>query len=85
MITEIRHEMVQKVATTAFISKEAKQEGLKKLRELDSTDKMALTEKYCEAADPSLEAKEKVWATLFSADMDKQSLYSLGEYCSGFR
>jgi hypothetical protein len=46
---------------------------------------MALTEKYCEAADPTMESKEKVWTALFSPEMDKQSLYSLEAYCEGFR
>ena len=69
LTNEHKHEMIRKVASSSDISDEDKLLGLENLKKVDKTDKIALTEKYCEAASPFY--KEKVWDKLFSQALDK--------------
>jgi len=46
---------------------------------------LGLTEKYCLAVVPTLEAKKSVWDMIFTAEVDKLSLNQVKEITHGFR
>lgn len=79
-----RHIMVKKVFGSKLITSEQKDVCMKKLSEIDSSDKLQLTKIYCEAAVPTLESKTETWKKLFESD-EKLSLYAQWERCAGFK
>jgi len=51
---KIRHTLVRKIFSTSAISKESKKQCFKSLAKLDQSDMLGRTEKYCEAANPTM-------------------------------
>ena len=59
-----KHEMVQKIHTSATITTRAKKKARKKLAKIDSSDILDRTVAYCEACVPDYEAKRRAWLRL---------------------
>ena len=56
--------MVEKIFTSKTISEQKKKDAFAKLAEIDSSDMLERTKKYCEACVPDYEAKRTVWLGL---------------------
>lgn len=82
---EIQHMMVPKIFSSRTITQEHKNAAFERLKSIDDSDKLGLTEKHCQAIVPTLEAKQAVWDKLFSDEVEKLSLYQVEELCGGFR
>merc|ERR1719464_1838549 len=55
-----KHSMIEKIFTSKTISPEKKKEAFNKLAEIDKSDMLGRTQKYCEACIPDLEAKKEI-------------------------
>lgn len=77
--------MVKKMHSSRELTTEEKEAAFARMKELDDSDKLGLSAKYCEAVLPTPEAKKKIWDILFGAEVDKLSLYQVQEYVAGFR
>jgi len=79
------HLMVKMIFRSTQFDQATKDKALVALKAVDSSDKFGLTEKYCQAAIPTIENKRAVWKTLFGAESDKLGLYDISNLCMGFR
>jgi len=62
---KVRHTMVRKFFASSHIEPEAKQSTFRMLAELDESDMLGRTQKYCEAANPEANYKQKALLTIF--------------------
>lgn len=53
--------MVKRIFSSKIISKDVKNEALQKLEEIDKSDLLGRTKKYCTAAMPTAEDKKACW------------------------
>jgi len=83
LTTEQKHSIVKKLHGSKDFTDEQRKQAFDVLREVDKTDMIGRTEKYCEAALPSLESKQKVWDMIFAAD-ENLPLLHLTNLCIGF-
>jgi len=82
---EIQHLMVPKIWCSRTIPQDQKDTALERMRSIDNSDKIGLTEKRCHASVPTVDAKRAVFEKLFSDEVDKLSLYAVEADASGFR
>lgn len=75
--------MVRRIFSSQATLSEQKKECFAKLAELDQSDMLGRTEKYCEAASPSIESKRESFVTIFEKN-GEMSLQHLQEMCSGY-
>ena len=77
--------MLPKIWCSREIPQEKKDIAFERLRSIDNSDKLGLTEKECHASLPTIEAKRAVFEKLFSDEVDNMSLYQITSASSGFR
>ena len=63
---KVRHTMIRKIFGSPHISPEKKAECWSVLANLDSSDMLGRTEKFCEAANPDPESKRKAFNEIFN-------------------
>jgi len=81
---EHRHNMVKKIFGSRSIEHSAKKECFAKLAKLDQSDKLSLTQTFCEAVVPTAETKREVWKRLFGGK-ETLSLDAMENLCYGFK
>ena len=65
-----KHQMIEKIYTSRTISAEKKRDAFAKLQALDQSDTVEKTQRFCEAATPTYEAKKQVWDSLMQMKED---------------
>ena len=63
---KVRHDMIKKIFGSPHISKEKKSKCWTMLANLDSSDMLGRTEKFCESAQPDPESKRKAFNEIFN-------------------
>jgi len=76
--------MIEKIFTSKTISPEKKKEAFSKLAEIDKSDMLGRTTKYCEACIPDLEAKKAIWTAMMKMKEDV-GITACNSYCRGLR
>ena len=80
---KVRHTMIRKIFGSIHLPKDKKKACFAKLAQLDKTDMIGRTQKFCEAASPEPEAKEEAFREIF--DNKEIGLQHLQELCRGWR
>ena len=81
LTTAHMHTIVRTIYKSEYFSMDVKTKALKALKEIDTSDKFGLTEKYCQAATPTIENKREVWNLLFGSESNKLGLYEIEYLC----
>jgi hypothetical protein len=82
--TAQKHSMVKHIYGSASITQEKKDGAFAKLKEIDSSDLLTRTERYCESVIPTLEAKREAYNTLLDGVVE-QTLQEMMAICYGCR
>ena len=81
---KVRHTMVRKIFASSSLPREQKKACFAKLAELDDSDMLGRTEKYCEGAEPDPTSKRESFLTIFEKS-GELGLQDLQELCRGYR
>ena len=81
--TKLRHTMIRKLFASPHISQEKKKECFAKLAQIDSTDMLGRTQKFCESASPDPAGKREAFTVIF--ENKDIGLQHLQEMCRGWR
>ena len=79
-----KHSLVEKIYASKHIPLENKKEAFAKLAKIDSSDLIVRTERYCQAAVPTLEAKRETMYILLESTEDIP-LLQMESLCFGFK